>query len=110
MRPENGGRPPSRQARNDLPNEPPTKALANGFNDNHSTSQDARLAPERLAFLARRVHALGERPLLELLRELERGAELHSTLERYGGLPADFIAEWGGHRLPTPRAITGGRR
>ena len=71
-------------------------------------SQDARLAPERLAFLAWRVHALGGRPLLELLRELERGAELHRALEKYAGLPADFIRAHGGDRLPEPRLVAGG--
>ena len=64
-------------------------------------SQDARLPPER-------VHALGARPLLELLRELERDAELHPALETYAGLPADFIRAHGGDRLPEPRLVAGG--
>ena len=65
----------------------------------------AHLPPERLTLLAKRVHALGERPLLELLRELERGAELHPALERYARLPADLIAAFGGDRLTQPRIV-----
>jgi hypothetical protein len=34
---------------------------------------------ERLAYLARKIHRLGERPLYELLRELEAGAPLRTT-------------------------------
>ena len=56
----------------------------------------------RLRHLARQIHALGERPLYELFLELERGAELHDTLERYARLfpLAEFIAAFGGDRLP----------
>ena len=37
----------------------------------------------RLRRLARQVHGLGERPLFELFRELDDGAELWDALERY---------------------------
>ena len=40
----------------------------------------------RLQHLVRQIHALGERPLFELFRELERGADLHGALERYARL------------------------
>src|SRR5580693_4215059 len=56
----------------------------------------------RLQHLVRQIHALGERPLFELFRELERGADLQPTLERYGRLApfATFIAENSGRDLP----------
>jgi hypothetical protein len=56
----------------------------------------------RLRHLARQIHALGERPLYELFRELEAGAELMPTLETYARLYplAEFIAAFGGDRLP----------
>jgi hypothetical protein len=59
----------------------------------------------RLQRLARQIHALGERPLYECLLELERGADLLPTLERYGRLApfATFIAENGGRDLPKLR-------
>jgi hypothetical protein len=61
----------------------------------------------RLQRLARQIHALGERPLFELFRELERGADLLPPLERYGRLApfAEFIAAQGGRNLPKLRAI-----
>jgi hypothetical protein len=68
----------------------------------------------RLRLLAARIHALGERPLYELLVELDRGAPLEPRLEAYARLAplAGFIRDHGGDRLP-PRARllrTGGRR
>ena len=61
----------------------------------------------RLQRLAGQIHALGERPLYECLLELERGADLLPTLERYGRLApfATFIAENGGPDLPKMRAV-----
>ena len=53
----------------------------------------------RLRHLAGRIHALGERPLYELFRQLDAGADLHPTLEAYASLPAEFIAACGGDRL-----------
>ena len=41
MLPQNGRRPPPRDAGDDLPNEQPTKALDHGCNDNTAPSQDA---------------------------------------------------------------------
>jgi len=68
------------------------------------------LPPARLRHLARRIHHLGERPLYELFVELDAGANLAESLERYAALPADFIAACRGDKLPAPRAIDGGRR
>jgi hypothetical protein len=66
-----------------------------------------RVPAPRLQHLARQIHALGERPLFELFRELERGADLHGALERYARLApfAAFIAENGGRDLPKMRAV-----
>jgi hypothetical protein len=66
----------------------------------------------RLRLLARRIHGLGPRPLYELLRELDAGAELGPRLEAYARLAplADFIRAHGGDQLPVPRIIAGGRR
>ena len=65
----------------------------------------------RLQHLARQIHALGERPLYELFLELERGADLHNTLERYARLSplAEFIAALGGDRFAKPFVVRGGR-
>jgi hypothetical protein len=59
----------------------------------------------RLRYLAGRIHALGERPLYELLRELDAGADLRLTLETYAALPREFIAVMGGDWLPPMRAV-----
>ena len=59
----------------------------------------------RLRYLAARIHGLGPRPLYELLRQLDAGAELHPTLEAYARLPAKFIAAHGGDRLMPLRAV-----
>ena len=61
----------------------------------------------RLRHLAARIHELGERPLYELFLELERGADLHDTLERYARLSplAEFIAALGGDRFAKPRVV-----
>ena len=71
--------------------------------------QAALIPRERLRQLARRIHALGPRPLYELLRDLEAGAPLHERLERYAALPADFIKALDGDRLPTLQSIPRGR-
>jgi hypothetical protein len=59
----------------------------------------------RLQYLARRLHALGERPLFEFLTEIERGADLLPTLERYAALSPNFIREHGGDRFAKPRLV-----
>lgn len=72
----------------------------------HTRKQPARRIPDaRLRHLARRLHALGERPLYELLRELAAGADLIERLEVYADLPGDLIAAFNGDRLPELRAI-----
>ena len=64
-----------------------------------------------LQHLAARLHALGERPLLEFLAEIERGSDLRVTLEAYARLSPDFIRAHGGDRLAKPRLVaTAGNR
>jgi hypothetical protein len=62
----------------------------------------------RLQYLARRLHALGERPLYEPLLELASSADLLLTLERYTALPAGLIREYGGDRFVPPFIVTDG--
>jgi hypothetical protein len=71
-----------------------------------------RIPETRLRHLARQVHSLGERPLFELFRELEAGAELADALERYAEISpyAAFIAANGADRLAQARLIVGGLR
>jgi hypothetical protein len=71
-----------------------------------------RIPPARLRHLAARIHTLGPWPLFCLLRELSEGADLPDVLERYATLHPlrDFIREFGGHEMPQPRIIEGGRR
>jgi hypothetical protein len=67
----------------------------------------APVALERLRHLAQRIHSLGPRPLFELLRELDAGADVADALERYARLAplASFIAEHDGDRLRSARLI-----
>jgi hypothetical protein len=66
---------------------------------------------DRLQYLARRLHGLGERPLFHFLDEFERGADLRPHLERYAALPAAFIKANGGDRfVPALHVIDGGKR
>jgi hypothetical protein len=88
--------------------------LQMGFNhitDQGSDHNNRVLPPERLRYLAERIHPLGPRPLFELFRELARGAPLAPSLERYARLHPlkDFIADLGGSELPQLRVV-GGKR
>jgi hypothetical protein len=54
--------------------------------------------------------ALGPRPLLELLKEIDRGADVFERLAVYAQLPAEFLrANDGDKFLPPLFAIGGGR-
>jgi len=66
----------------------------------------------RIAYLAKRIDGLGERPLAELFIELNAGGDLADCLESYARLDryADFIATHGGDRLLGPRLLAGGRQ
>jgi hypothetical protein len=64
----------------------------------------------RLQHLAAKVHALGPRPLFEILRELEDGADLMARLERYAMLSPDIVAALGANRMPPRARMIGGAR
>jgi hypothetical protein len=63
----------------------------------------------RVRFLAARIYGLGERPPHELLRELDRGADLTVMLERHARLApvADVIHAHDGDHLQPPRVVRG---
>jgi hypothetical protein len=86
--------------------------LAYEFNDNARSAQRAQpLPPERLRYLAGRLHGLGARPLFEFLREIEAGADLHERLEQYASLAplAGFIRAMDGDQLPLPKIVAARR-
>jgi hypothetical protein len=76
-----------------------------------ATIEQERIPLPRIQYLARRIHQLGERPLFELLKELDAGGNLPSVLERYARIAplADFISSLDGDRLAAPLLVTGGR-
>jgi hypothetical protein len=79
--------------------------------DTPSVGRPPPIPRERLAYLTRRIHSLGERPLYEFLCEIDAGAPLHRTLERYSELWVlrGFIKANDGDRLQPPRVATGCR-
>ena len=66
------------------------------------------MPPARLRYLARQVHALGERPLFELLSELEAGLPFAERVEAYARLAelGPFIKAQGGDRLPVAASVS----
>jgi hypothetical protein len=61
----------------------------------------------RAHLLAARIHALGPRPLAELLVELMAGADPLSRIERYAELDPAILAAVGARDLPpTARAVS----
>jgi hypothetical protein len=74
-----------------------------------SASRRTATARVRRQRLAEQVHELGPAPMLHLLEEIARGADLDERLERYAGLPADFIRVLGGDRFaPNVTVVAGG--
>ncbi len=63
-----------------------------------------------LALFARKIHRLGERPLYELFRQLDPGADLRSTLEIYAALPREIVIAFNGDRFESLRKFHGGRQ
>ena len=62
----------------------------------------------RLQHLVRQIHALGERPLFELFRELERGADLHGVPRAIctpGAVRRIHSQRNGGRDLPKMRTV-----
>ena len=56
----------------------------------------------RLRYVAARSHALGPRPLFELMCEIAGGADPTARAEAYARLDADLVRELGGDVLPPP--------
>jgi hypothetical protein len=76
-----------------------------------NTQRKSGIDPARLRHLARRLHALGERPLYELMRELVAGADPVARLEAYCRIDPAILAALGGVTLPAiMTSIDGGRR
>lgn len=71
------------------------------------------IADARLRFVARRVHALGVRPLYELLCKVLRsdlaGADLCARLERYARLDPQTVSTLGADKLPPTARLVGGK-
>jgi hypothetical protein len=108
MRPR-GARGPPPLEDDPLKCEQPPRTLAPENTPKGRLSQDeaTALPRERLAYLARKIHALGDRPLLVL--ELERGAPLIERLGRYAALDGDFTRALNGDRLPSTKIVSGRR-
>jgi hypothetical protein len=62
-------------------------------------AEQAAVARLRLQYLARRLHALGQKPLFYFLRQVEAGTDLRSHLEVYAALTRDFIVALGGDQF-----------
>jgi hypothetical protein len=92
---------------------PPAQAIIAAFEEPDGARVEVRLCGNRvrLQHLARRLHALGERPLFHYLDEVERGYPLRAHLEAYGRLDPDVVAALGGtHFAPPLFVFEGGRR
>src|SRR5262245_48789084 len=66
----------------------------------------------RFQYLVGRLHALGPRPVDELLREIVAGADVFACLETYARLDPEFVRMYGGDVLPIDRDLVvfdGGR-
>jgi hypothetical protein len=86
-------------------------SLPGGFETSEfSPSRSANQAKSRLEYLAKRLYALGPKPLFHFLDELERGAPLRRHLEEHESLPADFIKANRGDEFLPPLTIEGGAR
>jgi hypothetical protein len=73
------------------------------FSSTHSPRISRLLEARRdphLHHLARRIHALGPRPLCELFAELEADGVPRVFFERYARLPREFIKALDGDELP----------
>ncbi len=63
------------------------------FNEANLRTPRGPIEPERLRDLTDRLHALGERPLYELFRELLAGGDVAARLECYARIdPATYAA------------------
>jgi hypothetical protein len=92
---------------------PPAQAIIAAFEEPDGARFEARLCGNRvrLQHLARRLHALGERPLFHFIDEVERGYPLREHLEAYARLDPDVVATLSGSHFGAPVfVIEGGRR
>lgn len=64
----------------------------------------------RLRYLARRLHALGERPVFEYLREVVAGANALERLEAFSRLDPAIVAAIGADLIPTTLHVFHGGR
>ncbi len=72
----------------------------------HPSASDAI----KLQRLVEKLHALGARPLLEFLREIDKGADVYECLDRYASLPCEFIRANDVDKFaPSIFALRGGR-
>jgi hypothetical protein len=91
---------------------PPAQAIIAAVEDPGGARFEVRLCGNRvrLKYLARRLRALGERPVFECLHEIECGADLRERLERYAWLDPDVVEALGGSHFGAPAfVIEGGR-
>jgi hypothetical protein len=73
--------------------------------------QVASIRRERLAYLARRLHRLGERPLYEFIREIIAGADPIERLEAFARIDPAIAKYLGADRMPpSMRTIPGDGR
>jgi hypothetical protein len=61
----------------------------------NSPEKQSLVPSQRQRRLAEKVHALGSLPLAYLFAQLAAGADVAETVERYAGLPGDFIKIYG---------------
>ena len=77
------------------------------LSDRSPNSKQLSLERERQV---EKICKLGPRPLLEFLKEIDRGADVFERLAVYAALPCDFIrANDGDKFLPAIFSISGGR-
>jgi DNA topoisomerase IB len=80
----------------DIP--PPAQAIIAAFEEPDGAQFEACGNRVRLQHLARRLHALGERPLFHFIDEVERDYPLREHLEEYTRLDPNVVAAlWGSH-------------
>jgi hypothetical protein len=97
----------ARGARQDFVKHSDQPALAENARQAQSRNRLPSLPRERLRLLAHRIHILGERPLFELLVELNDGKPFIERVEAYARLAplVGFIRALDGDTLPPPRIV-----
>jgi hypothetical protein len=92
---------------------PPAQAIIAAFEEPDGEILAVRITGDRvrLKYLARRLHALGPRPLFDYLNKVERGYPLREHLEAYARLDPGVVAALGATQFGPPVfVIEGGRR